>query len=98
MSRIPGLNNTNQSQLKQEYLCEEVNNNFYETTFRHKFKKGDRVKLKKDYVGWAISDFIVKDIEAWIDEDGHITVYYRDKNGLFQSEVKLELVERINNE
>jgi len=30
-------------------LNEMLNDKFYETTIRHKFKQGDRVRLKKTY-------------------------------------------------
>ncbi len=95
---MTALDNTNQSQFKQEYLCEEVNNNFYETTLRHKFRQGDRVRLKKTYAEhYGSLEFTVNGIEFSKENSASEwrVMYQVPTHKDWIGEHKLELVERI---
>ena len=90
---------TTSPQFKQEYLCEFVND-FYETTVRHKFRQGDKVRVKKNYAKYYGSlEFIVDGIEfSKENSTGEWRVMYQTPNyKIWIAEHKLELVEKKTN-
>jgi len=83
---------------KQEYFVEFANDKFYETTVRHKFKPGDIVRVKKNYIKYyGSSEFKIGGIEFSKESNTEewIILYKSDtyhKNWI--NEYKIELVER----
>jgi len=91
----------NESQSKQENSHEVINDNFYETTFKHKFKQGDRVEILNVYLS---TYSIIEGFEySFSSAKGTNIVLYKVKNkklntyGWFRED-QLKLSERMNNE
>jgi len=88
-------------EFKQEYFGEFVKDKFYETTVQHKFKQGDRVRLKKTYEKhYGKLEFTVDGID-FSKENGTCEwriMYQAPTHKDWVGEHKLELVERKENE
>lgn len=83
-------------QFKQELYGEFVNDKFYETTIRHKFKQGDKIRLKKTYADhYGKLEFTVDGIEFYRQSDSSewYTLYQTPDYKIWIAEHKLELVE-----
>jgi len=84
-------------QFKQEYFGEFVNDMFYETTVHHRFRQGDKVKVKNYYTKYYGSlEFTVDGIEFTKESStGEWRVMYQAPTHKdWVGEHKLELVER----
>jgi len=85
-------------EFKQEYFGEFVKDKFYETTVQHKFKQGDRVRLKKTYADhYGKLEFIVNGMEFYKQSgssEWYILYQFSNHNDWI-AEDKLELVETV---
>jgi len=83
-------------EINPQFHEELINDKFYETTIRHKFKQGDRVRLKNTYADhYGKLEFTVNGIEFSKENNfSEWRVFYQtptDKDWI--CEHKLELVE-----